>query len=280
MEALRRRGDPARPEGPKYRLKLLGSALVLGGVAFLVTTVFGVASAPAVSNVAHRRRAVVAVSELGAAAQRVGAMVPTDAPVILAARDGGSLNLYSTPGALAPAATLPPQDELGSPSVLLAVQRSGDWYRALLPTRPNGSTAWVRAEDVTTTAPAYEVNVSLEAHQLQLVQLSDDAVVLSSPVGIGAPSTPTPTGEFFVRDLDRTSGAAATAAYGPFAFGLSGHSDVYLHFGTGDGRIAIHGTSDPASVGADESNGCVHVLNDFDLELTNYLTFGDPVFIS
>jgi lipoprotein-anchoring transpeptidase ErfK/SrfK len=222
---------------------------------------------------------VTVVSELAAAPQRGGAAVPTD-PLILAARDGGPLSLYPSPGASAPTATLPAQDEFGSPSVLLAVQRAGDWYRALLPTRPNGSTAWVRAEDVTTTAPTYAVDVSLSAHELSLVQISTGAVILTSPVGIGAPSTPTPTGEFFVRDLDPTTGAAAAAAYGPIAFGLSGHSDVLMHFGTGDGRIAIHGTSEPDSIGADISNGCVHVPNAFDLDLTHYLTLGTPVFIS
>ena len=143
----------------------------------------------------------------------------------------------------------------------------------------NGSTAWVRAEDVTTTVPAYAVDVSLSARDLSLVQVSTGAVILTSPVGIGAPSTPTPTGEFFVRDLD-TTGGAATVAYGPFAFGLSGHSDVLMSFGNGDGRIAIHGTSEPDSIGADISNGCVHVPNAFDLELAHYLTLGTPVFIS
>ena len=174
---------------------------------------------------------------------------------------------------------LPAHDELGSPSVLLAVQRSGDWYRALLPTRPNGATAWVRAQDVTVSAPTYEVEVSLSSRQLQLVRLSDGAVILTSPVGIGSPATPTPPGEYFVRDLFLPSDPA-TSPYGPFAFGLSGHSDVLMHFGTGDGRIAIHGTSEPASIGADVSNGCVHVPNDFDLELTHYLALGTPVLIS
>jgi lipoprotein-anchoring transpeptidase ErfK/SrfK len=67
--------------------------------------------------------------------------------------------------------------------------------------------------------------------------------------------------------------------YGPFAFGLSGHSDVLMHFGTGDGRIAIHGTNQPASIGADLSAGCVHVPNDVDLALIPYLTLGTPVVI-
>jgi len=68
--------------------------------------------------------------------------------------------------------------------------------------------------------------------------------------------------------------------YGPIAFGLPGHSDALTHFGTGDGRIAIHGTNQPSSIGADASNRCVHVPNDVDRALIQYLTIGTPVTIS
>ena len=274
-----RRPDNKKVEAPRYRLKLALSGVVVAGIAFLLLTFFGVSSAPAVTRQTAPRRAATVVSDLPAGALRVDAALPTDAPVALAAQDGGSLALYPAPGAATPSGTLPARDELGSPSVLLAVQRSGDWFRALLPTRPNGATAWVRAQDVTVSVPTYEVEVSLSSRQLQLVRLSDGAVILTSPVGIGAPSTPTPTGEYFVRDLF-TPNDPATSPYGPFAFGLSGHSDVLMHFGTGDGRIAIHGTNEPASIGSDISNGCVHVPNAFDLELTHYLTLGTPVLIS
>jgi lipoprotein-anchoring transpeptidase ErfK/SrfK len=177
-----------------------------------------------------------------------------------------------TSGALAP------QDELGSPLVLLAVARHGDWFQALLPSRPNGSTGWIRASDVTASAPTYRVDVSRAAHQLKVIRIADGAVVLSSVVGVGRASTPTPAGELFVRDLFPTG--TMDHPYGPFAFGLSGHSDVLMHFGTGDGRIAIHGTNQPDTIGADQSNGCVHVPNDFDLTLIPLLPLGTPVVIS
>jgi lipoprotein-anchoring transpeptidase ErfK/SrfK len=274
-----RRYDNKKVEAPRYRLKLAVSGVMVAGIAFLLLTFLGVTSAPAVTRRAAPRPAASVVPDLPSVAQRVGAALRTDAPVVLSAPDGGSLALYPAPGATTPSGTLPAQDELGSPSVLLAVQRSGDWFRALLPTRPNGSTAWVRAQDVTVAVPTYEVEVSLSSRQLQLVRLSDGAVMLTSPVGIGAPATPTPTGEYFIRDLFPPSDPA-TSPYGPFAFGLSGHSDVLMHSGTGDGRIAIHGTNEPASIGSDISNGCVHVPNAVDLELTHYLTLGTPVFIS
>jgi lipoprotein-anchoring transpeptidase ErfK/SrfK len=207
------------------------------------------------------------------------AMPPATIPVlwVLIPVGPNGLIVYAGPDGVA-SQTLPASDELGSPLVLLATARHGAWFQALLPSRPNGATGWVRASDVTVSAPTYRVEVSRAAHQLQLIRIADGAVILTSAVGVGAPSTPTPAGEFFVRDLFPTH--TMDHPYGPFAFGLSGHSDVLMHFGTGDGRIAIHGTNQPGSIGADASNGCVHVPNDVDLTLIPYLTLGSPVVIS
>jgi lipoprotein-anchoring transpeptidase ErfK/SrfK len=202
-----------------------------------------------------------------------------DLRLIVTPADGGDLGVFEAPGAPAPSQVLPAVNELGSPLVLLAVEQRSDWYRVMLPTRPNGSSAWVPTSAVRTTAPAYEVEMSLSALDLKVVRIADRAVVFTSPIGIGAPSSPTPTGLFFVRDHFPTDGAP-DHPYGPFAFGLSGHSDVLMHVGTGDGRIAIHGTNQPASIGAAMSNGCAHVPNDVVLELIPYLPLGTPVTIT
>jgi lipoprotein-anchoring transpeptidase ErfK/SrfK len=186
--------------------------------------------------------------------------------------------VYPAPDATEPSQVLPAINELGSPLVLLTVTWMDDWYQVLLPTRPNGSTAWVPAGAVNVAVPQFRAELDRSAMELRVVSIADGAVVLTSPTGIGAPSTPTPSGLFFVRDHFPTSGAGHP--YGPFAFGLSGHSDVYLQFGTGDGRIAIHGTNQPSSIGAAASNGCPHVPNDVVLALIPYLPLGTPVLIT
>src|SRR5262245_2907485 len=191
---------------------------------------------------------------------------------------GGDLAVYPAPGSTEPSQVLPAVNELGSPLVLLTVTSLGDWYQVLLPTGPNGSTAWVPAGALNVAVPQFRVELSLSGLDLKVVSVADGAVVLTSPIGIGAPATPTPTGLFFVRDHFPTSGAGHP--YGPFAFGLSGHSDVYTQFGTGDGRIAIHGTNQPSSIGAAASNGCPHVPNDVVLALIPYLPLGTPVLIT
>jgi lipoprotein-anchoring transpeptidase ErfK/SrfK len=122
------------------------------------------------------------------------------------------------------------------------------------------------------------VQVSLSAYDLKVISNADGSIVMTSPIGIGAPSSPTPTGLFFVRDHFPTEGG--NHPYGPFAFGLSGHSDVHMQFGTGDGRIAIHGTNQPSSIGAAVSNGCPHVPNDVVLALIPYMPLGTPVEIT
>lgn len=203
---------------------------------------------------------------------------PFEQPLVVTPAPGAGLAIYSSAEALVPDLFLPAVNELGSPLVLLAVERDADRFQVLLPTRPNSSTGWVQVSDVTTSVPVYRAELSLAARELRVIRNDDDAVVLTSPIGIGKPSTPTPTGEFFVRDHFPTG--SNNHPYGPFAFGLSGHSDVLMQFGTGDGRIAIHGTNQPQSIGADMSTGCPRVSNDVVLALIDYLPLGTPVTIS
>jgi lipoprotein-anchoring transpeptidase ErfK/SrfK len=75
---------------------------------------------------------------------------------------------------------------------------------------------------------------------------------------VGTTNTPTPGGAFYIRSLI----ASTDPVYGTYAFGLSGFSEVHETFNGGPGDIGIHGTSDPAAVGTDVSNGCIRLTND------------------
>ena len=61
-------------------------------------------------------------------------------------------------------------------------------------------------------------------------------------VGIGAPSTPTTVGRFFV--WAQLEPSDPSGPYGSYLLGLSGFSEVLTDW-PGGGRIAIHGTADP-----------------------------------
>ncbi len=48
----------------------------------------------------------------------------------------------------------------------------------------------------------------------------------------------------------------------PYAYGLSGFSNVLESFNGGNGVIGIHGNNDPSSIGGDVSSGCIRLHND------------------
>ena len=54
-------------------------------------------------------------------------------------------------------------------------------------------------------------------------------------IGVGRSATPTPTGRYYVVELIQLTDPHGM--YGPYAFGISAHSNVYTHFGSGDGEI-------------------------------------------
>jgi hypothetical protein len=70
------------------------------------------------------------------------------------------------------------------------------------------------------------------------------------PIGKGSPSTPTPTGRFFVTDRLRFGQGSP---YAPFAVGLSAHVSQLPASWLGGDQVAIHF----GAMGA-VSHGCIH----------------------
>jgi hypothetical protein len=81
-------------------------------------------------------------------------------------------------------------------------------FRVRLVTRPNGSTAWVRAADMTITDTPCRIVVSLSAEHLRLYRLGKQ--IMDAPAGIGTKQDPTPTGQYFVAMLEQAASAAFT----------------------------------------------------------------------
>jgi lipoprotein-anchoring transpeptidase ErfK/SrfK len=192
----------------------------------------------------------------------------------LTARTSSDLAVYARRGDAQPAATLVGSTEFGTTRVVLVTKRKGAWLKVLLPDRPNGSTGWIRASDVELRTVTDAVRVSLTERVLTWTR--DGEVVLETPIAIGAPDTPTPAGRFYVTDLLDTPDGGA---YGPFAIGLSAHSETISEFAGSDGQIGLHGTSDPGSIGQAVSHGCVRVPNDVVTRLASDLPLGTPVTI-
>ena len=178
-------------------------------------------------------------------------------------------------------AVFPQELPWGSPTPFLVSEArrtaAGDtWLKVLLPRRPNGSSGWVRRDQVRIRPVTREVVVDLSSRTASL--LEDRRKVRSFRVGVGTAGTPTPTGRFYVTVKLRPPQISA-AAYGAWALGLSGYSEVHQTFGTGDGQIALHGTYKPWLLGRPVSNGCVRMDNATVTLLAETLPLGTPVTI-
>ncbi|WP_235497922.1 L,D-transpeptidase [Frankia sp. R43] len=171
--------------------------------------------------------------------------------------------------------TLDNPNPRGITLVLGVEERQRDWLRVRVPVRPNNSIGWVRAADVRLTTTPYELLVDRRAHRLTVFR--DGAVAAKLPVGIGTGSTPTPRGVFYLTELLRP--ADPNGPWGPFAFGLSGFSDVITQFNGADGIIGLHGTNRPDLVGSDVSMGCIRLRNDDLLRLVGLVPLGTPITI-
>lgn len=145
------------------------------------------------------------------------------------------------------------------------------WYEVLLPLRPNGATAWVRAGDVDVRERTERIEVDLSRRMLW--HYDGDELLHRFRVGVGTPETPTGTGRFYV--WVKVSYADPSGPYGSAALGLSGFSPVLSDW-PGEGRMAVHGTADPGDRGRAVSHGCVRVFND-DLEALVDVPLGTPV---
>ena len=193
---------------------------------------------------------------------------------VVARVTGGGVNVSPQPEA-APALTLSNATSAGAPRTFVVLAEAGAWLQVLLPIRPNGSVGWVRRADVDVTSVSQRVVIDRAAHRLQV--FDGDRLVVDDAIAVGKSSTPTPAGQFFVVELLQPTNPRG--AYGPYAFTLSGYSEVYQTFGSGDGAIGLHGTNEPHLIGRDVSHGCVRVSNNTVRNLATFLPLGTPVLI-
>jgi lipoprotein-anchoring transpeptidase ErfK/SrfK len=191
----------------------------------------------------------------------------------LVATTHGAIPGFARPGG--PNTVTVPASWQGAPSVLPVVGSQPGWYDVRLAQRPNGSTAWVLAQDVSVATTPYRIEIDLASTHLTLWRSGQR--ILSVPVGIGTPSFPTPTGHFFVALLAEPP----SPGYGAFVMVTSAHSDTITDWErSGDAIIAIHGPlgSDRqiGTTGAAVSHGCIR-LHEPDLLRLRVVPVGTPV---
>jgi lipoprotein-anchoring transpeptidase ErfK/SrfK len=129
------------------------------------------------------------------------------------------------------------------------------WLQGMLPGRPDGSTGWIAQKGTHELITDWRIMVDLAARRLRVYH--DGRTVRTFHAVIGKPSTPTPTGQFFVEE---TVQMPVGHPGGPFALALSARSNALQKFEGGQGQIAIHGRENlGGTLGAAESHGCVRL---------------------
>jgi len=192
--------------------------------------------------------------------------------VVRPARSG--LLLHARPGGSA-IAWVGPTTDFGTQRVLGVVIRRGAWLGVTTDAVPNGELAWVRARGRTAVGVVHRaIRVSLSAHRLEL--LDRGRLLRSFRVGIGAPSSPTPTGRFAV--AEKLPGPPLGAVYGCCVLGLSAHQPhpPARWQRNADYLVAIHGGG---GIGAAGSAGCIHMADASLRYLMRNVPVGTPVFI-
>jgi lipoprotein-anchoring transpeptidase ErfK/SrfK len=217
-------------------------------------------------------------SPTATAPQTFQSFVPTRAPThrgwssLALARDG-QLAVYRRRSAQTRMLVLSNPAVSSGRVTLLVKQQRGGWVQAYLPVRPNGLLGWVRRRAIRLVGDPWALAVQLRTHRL--VVSHADRVIRVLPIAVGKPSTPTPTGTYFINELLKQPDPAG--AYGPYAYGTSAYSDVLLHFNGGDGQIGIHGTNEPWVIGSSATHGCIRLYNRDIVWLSRRVPVGTPV---
>ena len=186
----------------------------------------------------------------------------------------------SAPAAGAPAVgMLETRTPEGTRTVVAVAARGHDragrrWVKVRLAVLPNGSAGWVPRAALGGYGTVL-TRLVVDTAALTATLYRQGRPVLRAPVGVGTTATPTPTGEFYVRNrLTRYR----SPTYGPVAFGTSARSPQATDWPAG-GFVGIHGTDRPDLVPGRVSHGCIRMRDADVLALARHMPVGTPVTI-
>jgi hypothetical protein len=154
------------------------------------------------------------------------------------------------------------------------VSLDGRWGLVELPYTWPRREGWIRIGGLRRETNRVRVEIDLSQHMVTVRKLGK--VLFRSPGATGAPSSPTPVGEYFVTDRVPFSPGSAL---GSFAFGISGIQPRLPAGWSGGNQLAIHGTNQPWSIGRSASAGCVRVSETTLDRLMPLLVYGTPVIV-
>jgi lipoprotein-anchoring transpeptidase ErfK/SrfK len=264
----------------KITVAVIGAAAAAASAGWLLSSC-GTPAGPAAAASASARQAVNLAPATGPAT--APATAPAALSTVPAARQGTTVlaTVRQTAPSYASAgqsgAGPVPASWYGRPSVLPVIATRPGWVQVRLAQRPNGSTAWLPAIDVTLGSTPYRIVVNTATAQVALYD--QGRLVFSAPAGVGTPDDPTPTGEYFVAFDEQPP--QPNPGYGPFIMVTSAHSPAISDWeGSGDAVIGIHGPlgedSEIGTTGARISHGCIR-LHDQALKRLTEVPPGTPI---
>jgi len=146
------------------------------------------------------------------------------------------------------------------------------WLRVRVPGRPNGRIGWVSSKalgDIRRTATSIEIR----RRSKRIIVRRNGKAVLRARVGIGKRGTPTPAGQFVVRERFKVP---VGTLYGTRALGTSAYAPYLTDWPQG-GIIGIHGTNQPQLIPGRPSHGCVRMKNRDIQRLYRIVRIGTPI---
>jgi lipoprotein-anchoring transpeptidase ErfK/SrfK len=151
-----------------------------------------------------------------------------------------------------------------------------NWLHVELPGRPNGLTGWIRKTATSLSFTTWHLVV--EVGHRRVLAFRSGHLLKIFPAVVGKPSTPTPTGTFFVEEGIRLNPGGPGS---PYALALSARSNVYQEFDGGPGQIALHGLTGIGGVpGTAVSHGCIRLDGSAITWLALRMRAGTPVTIT
>jgi lipoprotein-anchoring transpeptidase ErfK/SrfK len=185
-----------------------------------------------------------------------------------------------------PKASSPPVTRLGvvtsewTQNVVLVlggidVNPTQTWYEVRLPILPNNSIGWVPRSAL---GDLYTVHTHLYVNRATFTATlkRDGRTIFTTRVGVGRSHWPTPAGQFYIRDKITSFN---NPFYGPIAFGTSARSAVLTDW-PGGGFIGVHGTDEPQILPGAVSHGCIRMVNDAIIRLSQLMQVGTPLTVT
>jgi lipoprotein-anchoring transpeptidase ErfK/SrfK len=157
-----------------------------------------------------------------------------------------------------------------------AISHGGNsWVHVRLPGRPTGHKGWILAAQTRPTSTEWRITIKLSSRRVTVYR--DGLTERRFRAVVGKPSTPTPTGWFFIEEAL----ALPSQAGGPFALATSARSNVLQEFEGGPGQIALHGTNGlPGALGTAASHGCIRLSTGAITWLARRIGAGVPLTVS